>query len=221
MSLYGRAYELYRDRTGDSHPNSPAAKEFRQRNSHPDVDLDFIGVWDTVGALGVPIPAFRFWNRKRYEFHDTDLSSRVLCAYQALAVDERRKPFLPTLWRKQPHAPATRVLEQAWFPGDHSDAGGGYAETGLSDGALHWMCDRAAASGLALGRAPLGDPQGKMHDAYGLGFAIFGNGTRVLGTTGELGGETVHVSSLRRASYRPANLDRFLRSVPPPKESGP
>jgi hypothetical protein len=82
-----------------------------------------------------------------YQFHDTKLSTRVNGAFHALAIDERRKAFEPTLWHQQPGADQ-QELRQVWFTGVHCDIGGGYAETGLSDIALLWMADRAREYGL-------------------------------------------------------------------------
>jgi hypothetical protein len=119
--------------------------------SHPDGDIHFIGVWDTVGALGIPNGLFRpKFVRDRYSFHDTTLSSHVLAAYHALAIDEKRKAFEPTVWARQADAPADRILEQVWFAGVHCDVGGGYAEPALSEIPLLWLVAQAEKHGLAL-----------------------------------------------------------------------
>ena len=72
--------------------------------------------------------------------------SSIHFAFHALAVDELRKPFEPTLWDTAP-APG-QTVQQAWFAGVHSDVGGGYPETGLSDHALLWMIESAKTAGL-------------------------------------------------------------------------
>jgi len=108
----------------------------------------FIGVWDTVGALGLPEDLGLLDlldDPRKYRFHDTALSRMVANARHAVALDEHRASFAPTLWSKCD--PATS-LKQVWFPGVHCDVGGGYVETGLSDGALKWMMDEAEACGL-------------------------------------------------------------------------
>jgi len=81
-------------------PRSPKATNFRGQYSWPDFTIRFIGVWDTVGALGIPGPMFRCWDKEYYEFHDVALSTHVALAYQALAVDEHREPFLPAVWKQ-------------------------------------------------------------------------------------------------------------------------
>ena len=136
------------------------------------VGIHLIGVWDTVGSLGVPddlVLLDQLLDQPRkYRFHDTELSARVRHGRHALAIDERRASFAPTLWTGGPR-PADGSLQQIWFPGTHSDVGGGYAECGLSDGALKWMIDEASALGLrvnqALARQLAPDPRGLLHDS--------------------------------------------------------
>jgi uncharacterized protein (DUF2235 family) len=148
------AYALYRSPDKDSAPASLEADMFRRLYSHPLPEIKFIGVWDTVGALGIPeSPMLPRRLAKRWSFHDTKLSSHVRRAYHALAIDERRAMFEPALWVQQDHAPADQHLEQVWFAGAHCDVGGGYADTGLSDIALLWMVGKARDCDLAL------DPQ--------------------------------------------------------------
>lgn len=115
---------------------------------HGTTPIFFLGVWDTVGALGIP-NEFALLNLldnpKRFSFHNATLCPTVLNARHAVALDEKRRQFAPTLWPKD--ADPDRV-KQVWFPGVHSDVGGGYAHVGLSDGALKWMMDEAASKGL-------------------------------------------------------------------------
>ncbi len=221
MSRYGEAYEMYRDRSDASKPKSTLAINFRSRYSYPDFNIRFIGVWDTVGALGIPVIPLRFWTRELYEFHDVELSSHVDYAFQALAIDERRKPFLPAIWTKQPDSPASQVVEQAWFPGVHCDVGGGYKSRGLSDAALLWICDRAGRCGLALDQRRLptsGNPAGPMGDSMTFFYRLLGEGIRSLGTSGPLSFEGLHRSALdrtqRQANYRPSNLGAFVAQHP-------
>jgi uncharacterized protein (DUF2235 family) len=156
-------YALYRDKEG---PDSASAVTFRRDYAWTDVTpIAFIGVWDTVGALGVPnigLPWASLINR-RYQFHDTQLSSRVRYAYQALSIDEARRPFTPTLWLPKADVPGQHV-EQVWFAGVHTDVGGGYAEGQLADITWHWMTARARAAGLGLA-----DPPTPLDAAWALG----------------------------------------------------
>ena len=134
--------------------DSPEAQRFRDAYSHPDpdqIDMRCIGVWDTVGALGIPGP-LGFLTKKGNGFHDVALSSRVKFGFHAVAVDEKRRFFRPTLWEQSPKARG-QVLEQAWFPGVHADVGGGYDEKGLADNTLAWMVSRARLAGLEFDQA--------------------------------------------------------------------
>jgi uncharacterized protein (DUF2235 family) len=215
------AYALYRDRSDATHPDSRRARAFRQDYAWPAFGIRFIGVWDTVGALGIPVTPLRFWTKKDYEFHDVQLSRTVDFAYQALAIDEHRKPFEPAVWHKHPHAPPTQVLEQAWFPGVHSNVGGGYADTALADCALAWMWDRAEKAGLGLDPAlqPQGNPDGEMRDSSTWFFGLLGDGTRVLGAkNGKGGAELPHRAALVRSGYGPPNLTAFLATLPEPPD---
>lgn len=145
----GEAYDIYRIRGDD--PDSDRAEKFRTNYSWHPTPIQFIGVWDTVGALGVPGNVFRTIFGSKYRFHDVTLSSSVTFAYHALAIDEKRHAFRATLWEQSDKGRAAgQTLEQAWFPGVHSDVGGGYALAGLSDEAFHWMSAKAAAAGLAF-----------------------------------------------------------------------
>jgi len=207
LTRYAEAYKLYRYRSDQSRPSAEPAKAFRAAYAWPDAELHFIGVWDTVGALGIPVTGLRRWkwNRKRYEFHDVMLSTRVRYAYQALALDERRKAFEPTLWQKQADAPATQVLAQAWFPGVHSDVGGGYGESGLSDCALTWMCERAVRSGLAmdLSLIPSGEVTGPMHESLNWFYRLIGAASRKWGASNPTGYELLHRTAIERAERDP------------------
>ncbi|MFJ9719836.1 DUF2235 domain-containing protein [Streptomyces sp. NPDC101213] len=154
------AWALYRDRI--EQPTGAASTLFRRSYAH-ETRIHFIGVWDTVGALGIPVPdatwlqpAVNRFNR-RWAFHDTELSSWVGAAFHALAVDEQRSAFRPALWHQQPGAAEQgQELKQVWFAGVHCDVGGGYEETGLSDITLLWMADQARRHGLAFDPDVLG-----------------------------------------------------------------
>ncbi|NEM04741.1 DUF2235 domain-containing protein [Geodermatophilus normandii] len=142
------AYALYRSR--NVRPRDVEAQLFRRSYSH-EVRIRFLGVWDTVGSLGIPSAGLGLSRlaKRRWEFHDTRLSSTVDAAFQALAIDERRRSFQPTLWERPADARDQRV-EQVWFSGDHCDVGGGHAASELADIALLWMVDRARSCGLAF-----------------------------------------------------------------------
>jgi uncharacterized protein (DUF2235 family) len=147
------AYALYRDRSNK--PRSVESELFRRSYSYESPSFQtrirFIGVWDTVGALGIPwsgVPLAN-WINRRWSFHDTRLSKQVDGAFQALAIDEKRKPFEPAVWVQDPEAVDQRI-EQVWFAGVHCDVGGGYSDAALADVSLAWMAAHAQDYGLAL-----------------------------------------------------------------------
>jgi uncharacterized protein (DUF2235 family) len=131
-----------------------------------EINIKFVGVWDTVGALGVPSEFLGKFNMKLYEFHDTNLSGIVDNAYQAIAIDENRKDYDACLWN--PAEKPEQAVEQRWFVGAHCDVGGGYPDRRLSDIALRWMQDRASAIGLGLNPANVTDDNclGTPSDSY-------------------------------------------------------
>ncbi len=142
--LVHQAYDLYRDK--DISPDNSEAKVFRASFAfEQETRIKFIGVWDTVGSLGVPVTGVPF-SRDFYEWHDTNLSRIVDHAYHALAIDEHRKDFAPTVWTA---LKAGNIdVEQRWFIGAHSNVGGGYRNDPLPNLALAWLQRKAKACGL-------------------------------------------------------------------------
>jgi len=214
--LVDQAYALYRRRDDASHPRGIEACLFRRMHSH-ETRIRCIGVWDTVGSLGIPGGGFRRLNR-RWAFHDVDLSTTVDNAFQALAADEERKVFVPALWRRRPGSNGQR-LEQAWFAGAHSNVGGGYADAGLSDLAFLWMKRRAEESGLefddaAVRDATHPDPHGELRDSSVGIYRFLPHRRRTIGAA-EGGNESIDDSVVARLEgvrdYRPENVLAFLR----------
>ena len=174
--LAKKAWKIYRTSSGDTRRTE--ANKFLEQNTTTWCNIDFLGVWDTVEALGLPFKAAdAIWDRipfLKHSFHDLRISKCVNNAFHALAIDEDRAPFRPTPW--QTHVNGESVLgdvlfdprdgdeseqaantkqgntkqtvRQVWICGVHTDVGGGYAETGLSDISLTWMIDRATDRAL-------------------------------------------------------------------------
>lgn len=146
-TIVRRAWELYREKfaAGIEGRRQPPLVAFRRDHSR-NVKVRFLGVWDTVGALGVPMFSNNALARLRYGFHDTGLGRVVECAYHAVAIDEQREDYEVTLWdRKHEY---TRDVEQRWFPGAHTNVGGGYQDDLLPDPPLKWIAEKAIAEGL-------------------------------------------------------------------------
>lgn len=225
----GEAYRYYR-----SAPEQRAKKGVNnpyQHNYRPAIRM--VGVFDTVGALGVPVLALNHWGRSRIGFFDTHLSPLVKYAYHALALDEKREPFAPDLWTGE--VQPDQQVEQCWFAGVHSDIGGGYPRSGLSDTCLEWMLEKARALGLSFDKFYLEqqlhpDPMQREHNSYTLPYrmlALLNNGVyirRIYGRSDEAAmGIRVHSSVYQRIKsgyYQPQNPDLpatladYLASLP-------
>lgn len=182
------AIDLYRSRSPDTDPDSCEMREWRlayapQVVVHPDeaewragrshagrapaplLRVTYLGVWDTVGSLGIPL-RFRWWfdpANRRFAFHDTRITSFVASARHALAIDERRRDFQPALWTNADSLneeagvasdDELALYQQKWFPGTHGSVGGGGPVRGLSDQALDWVLSGARRLGLKLESSP-------------------------------------------------------------------
>ncbi|MFT4087230.1 MAG: DUF2235 domain-containing protein [Gordonia sp. (in: high G+C Gram-positive bacteria)] len=131
-----------------------------------EVTIKFLGVFDTVGALGVPGMV-----RSKYRFHNVRLTPMVQTARQALALAERRRIFAPCLWGGQ-----HQDMKQMWFDGVHTDVGGGYAQSAIADASLAWMVQQACRHGLGVDveriRPSLRADPFCVHDSMTLGYRI-------------------------------------------------
>lgn len=237
LDKYPCAFKLYQSRGG--HPKSPEAREFRRKFSQ-EVLIKFIGVWDTVGAMGIPVGGIRF-AKKRYQFHDVKLSRDVQNAFHAVSIDEKRKTFKPALWKPNvsegtpssgsdhtegnpfdggdapASKPVTERVEQVWFAGYHSDVGGGSDDHGLSDHAFTWLVEKAEECHLAFDREYLDqriepEPKGPAHDSMQWWYKPLG---KLIRTMGLKLNEAVHPGVLTKyeaqgSSYRPQNLVDYL-----------
>jgi uncharacterized protein (DUF2235 family) len=153
------AFAVYRNARNEADPRAVAHRA--RDDVHRDVRVHAIGVWDTVGSLGVAMWGWSFNFRAiwRNSFHRLSPNLVTDHVFHALAIDEKRTSFIPTLWHDiedpgslPPGVALSRPpqVEEAWFRGVHSDVGGGYADTDLSDIALQWMAGRLAGIGLRL-----------------------------------------------------------------------
>jgi uncharacterized protein (DUF2235 family) len=219
-----QAYQLYRSKAKADHPGGREAELFRRSYSH-ETRIRFIGVWDTVGALGIPasgVPLLSAVN-SRWAFHDTQLSSHVDAAFHALAIDEKRRTFEPTLWTTQPQTDEQRV-EQVWLAGSHGNVGGGARDSALSDHALLWMMDRARSCGLTVtepahaggggsGRPTVQpDPMGPVSDSRTLVFRLWPPFHRPMGKKDKPHEYAAKSAVTRRNNgYAPPGLVAYLK----------
>jgi uncharacterized protein (DUF2235 family) len=167
-AMVKEAYQIYRDK---SLPGDDVNRTFRKSFSR-ETDIEFIGVWDTVGDLGIPIQGIHFPGfASYYQFHDTDLSNHTKAAYHALAANEYRSLYKPTFWtRTNNDRPPTLPVEQRWFIGAHADVGGGYRKNGkLQLLSANWVRTKAIQHGLNVGDTfdvPSNTWKQPPHDSY-------------------------------------------------------
>ena len=192
-NLIRYATRLYRSRD-----TSVAAQFFRtfSRNCR----VRFVGVWDTVAALGV-VPGFR------REFPDTLLNPDIGIGRQALSIDEKRAAFLPSLWSARYPG---QDIRQVWFAGVHSDVGGGYPERDLANAPLNWMIDDAVGAGLLLDVTDVrryypDEPLGLIHESLTTTWKLAGKAIRAIPDEA-LVHWTVRERIAADIGYAPANL---------------
>lgn len=165
------AYKIYK--IENEAVRDAKAKAFVKKHHTMWTRIKFIGCYDTVAALGLPLKPLSVLLNKipffQHRFHNFKLSEAVENAYHALSIDDERKTFHPILWDDEV-LPYQKVC-QVWFCGMHTDVGGGYKEQELSDIPLKWMIDRATGHGLIIypehDISLHGDVNGYMHDSRG------------------------------------------------------
>ncbi|NOQ47152.1 MAG: hypothetical protein GQ559_10870, partial [Desulfobulbaceae bacterium] len=210
-----QAFKLYKNKK-----NEAGTEDFKRRycwgaeQGETVPTIYFVGVWDTVSALGVPFTAVNSLNPfsdRWYGFHDATLHKEIKYGYQALSVDDRRKVFKPKLWDES-DLPEGQTLEQVWFAGMHSNVGGGYRRTGLSDITLEWMIGKAQEAGLLLWEdyrravLMLPDADGKIYDSRSGAGKLYVKSVREI-----LENARIHESVIQRINnkdnlYAPENI---------------
>lgn len=142
-----RIYELYR-----CAPDSPNARALKAARCHADVAVNFLGVYDTVRALGIRWPVLWRFVPMPHPYHSHDLGACTRIARHALALHETRDAYEPVLW--QVPEPRVGAVQQMWFRGTHGDVGGqlgGWNQARpLSNIPLVWMLGEAERAGLTL-----------------------------------------------------------------------
>ena len=213
------AFNHYK-RSGEPYsPKGTASKAFRTQYSYRRRQVRFLGVFDTVGALGIPF-SWLGWLNPKDEFHDTKTGPNVAIARHALAINERRRDFEATVLLPRPNLD----LRQVWFVGCHADIGGGYRPDGdrtlLSDVTLEWMTREARSAGLAFedhlrkGLAP--NPHATLHNSSSVKFRSWDDIWRPI-DHGK-GPVLIHRSVQKRwdndRRYRPDNLKEYTAKHP-------
>lgn len=147
--LIQKAFDHYKNPDPDYAPKGKESIQFRDKYAHESREVKFVGVWDTVGAMGIPVSFLGFLEEKD-EFYDTKIGSNVRIARHALGIDEHRVDFKPTIWEPKENMD----MKQVWFAGAHCDIGGSYKPdedgSSLSDVALEWMIKEAQEANLTI-----------------------------------------------------------------------
>ncbi|WP_300457236.1 DUF2235 domain-containing protein [Desulfobacula sp.] len=198
-NLISKAWGIYKSPLAKNRPNEDASRLFRDVYCHSSRKVHFVGVWDTVGALGIPFSLMGLFE-SHDEFYDTKMGSNVSIGRHALAIDEKREDFEPTVWTPKPEMD----LKQVWFAGVHSDIGGSYPpdkQTGISasDTPLRWMLDEATSAGLKI------EPH--IRDSL------------TDGTKGKLHKSRKHVYRLKSPLHRPLMIDGKPTKIHPSVKS--
>ena len=140
-------YRLYR-----THPEGRAARDFARLFCHEWAEIEMVGVWDTVKALGLRLPLFWRLTEAKHAFHNHNLGTVIRHGFHALALDETRLAYAPVMWTSPPDFEGH--IEQVWFRGSHGDVGGqlaGFnAARPLANIPLVWMLEQAERCDLSL-----------------------------------------------------------------------
>ncbi|MFQ5650123.1 MAG: DUF2235 domain-containing protein [bacterium] len=211
--LIEQAYDIYK--TENKKERDRKAQKFISKHHTMWCRIKFLGVWDTVAALGLPFKTIDVVLDKipffRHKFQDLRLSDSVENAYHALAIDDERLTFHPTLWHRglKPY----QTMKQVWFCGMHTDVGGGYEEHELSDITLEWMIQNGVHHGLKIYPKHTIEitpkANGTMHDSRGTRLTrLYRRKTRTWSSKNH-GKPVVHESVLKR------KLNRYNQEEPP------
>ena len=149
--VYRQCYRSVLSQLFRGAPDRSTSAGFRRRYAiEEQTRIRFLGVWDTVDAVGLPFHVSDVVNSTfyRFKFPDTFLSDCVDKACHALSIDDARQSFHPLVWNEARETPGANRIEQVWFAGVHANVGGGYPKHGMSLVALDWMMERAEAYGL-------------------------------------------------------------------------
>ncbi|PSW16926.1 DUF2235 domain-containing protein [Photobacterium sanctipauli] len=211
-SMIEDAFMLYRN--PENKPHSQFSIDWKDRYAiQQTTHINFIGVWDTVGAMGLPTSIFGLIEDEHL-FYDDKLGSNVLKARQALALDEVRQDFTPTLWQPKEGID----IEQVWFAGVHCDVGGSYQPdadgTVLSDIPMLWLQQEAEKTGLSFDPTlrPLNlNPHATQHNEYKRKYRLLGKSVREIPRQSEIP-TWVHysVSARYETGYRSKPIEDYL-----------
>lgn len=211
------AFQLYKSKRYT--PSSDYSVKWRKEHAVVDfVKIAFVGVWDTVGSMGLPKTFFGL-TKDKHLFYDNSMGSNIAVARHALSLDEKRNDFEPTIWNPRPEVD----LKQVWFAGCHSDIGGSYPpdkdDSYLSDISMMWMIGETEKNGLAfenyikVPKTKL-NPNSKSHNEYKRMFKLLGKYERVIPNPKEIP-TLIHssvVDRYKKTKYASKPIEEFIRN---------
>lgn len=203
--------EAYRRQKGLDSPK--IRKDWAFFHKRRAVPVRFLGVWDTVGALGIPddLELLNLLDDKSdWEFHNVKLGKHVATARHAMALDEQRSSFCVTRWS---NAEAHPDAKEMWFPGVHADIGGGYQNDDLSNITLLWILEEAAAAGLVYRPGVVasiaGNPNGVLHRSWKGFFEKFRSRPRNIPALVPANAAVIHPSVFERQRSCPISYEPY------------
>ena len=208
------AFDLYK--TKKYKPNGKYSIEWREKYSIKNsAKINFVGVWDTVGAMGLPFTIFGLIKNKHL-FYDRNIGSNIVTARHALSLDERRKDFEPTIWEPKPGVD----LKQVWFAGVHADIGGSYKPdtdgSFLSDIPMMWLIKEGEKKGLEFDdflKVKTLNVNSKEHNEFKGMFKLLGKYEREIPKPSKIPTQ-VHISVKQRyakSNYKSKPIEKFLK----------
>ena len=216
-SLIQKAFNHYKRNGAAYAPEGEQSIKFREKHSYESREIKFVGVWDTVGAMGIPISFLGLFDDKD-EFYDTKIGKNIRIARHAMAIDEHREDFVPTIWKHRQNMD----LKQVWFAGAHADIGGSYKSDKngavLADNALGWIINEARDSGLTIEKhlKPMvsKSPMAKIHNSRRSFYRVKKPYFRKIDHG--MGPVLIHQSVKLRweqdPKYRPSNLNEYIKA---------
>ncbi len=187
----------------NSSDNDTLTQDFKTTSAQ-EIPIHFIGVFDTVASLG--------WIYDYKNFFDDTIHTNVRYGYHALAIDEKRNKFYPSLWDESEKADSQTIeIKQVWFAGVHSDIGGNYPEDGLAKITLKWMLEKAIACELLLAnedehaKIPY-EPAAPMHESFTWNWKPFGKKIRAIPENAIIHKSVFERKDNPKCNYNPSNI---------------
>lgn len=215
--VWERVHRIY-DMRSDGQDHQQQTANWTFFNDRKPTPIRFVGVWDTVGALGIPddLELLNLLdNPDKWRFHDNALGAHVEIARHAMAMDEIRSSFTVTRWNNRRSNPHSDIRE-VWFAGVHANVGGGYADSTLSDIALHWMMNEAESAGLEFRPNTIPDItdnyKGTLHNSYKGAFAEMRSRPRNLPEVSSKNKSQFHPSVFQRQEASPIEYRAYHSS---------